>query len=164
MNPAEALQEWLVRLPRIQEPGTAGPRCRGGTKCRRLPGSQVKGLLRMRTARVQCNGWHHWLNGHESEQTLVGSEGQRGLACCSLWGRKESDTTGWLSNSSSADVLSKRLFESHWFSSLKAIGDLGQNSFGGAMGQTPDKQESVLNWVLQACSFITVNCCCYCYS
>ena len=32
-------------------------------------------------------------NGHEFEQTLGGSEGQRSRACCSPWGRKESDTT-----------------------------------------------------------------------
>ena len=38
-------------------------------------------------------GWHHWVNGHESEQTLGGSEGQGSLACCSPWGLKESDTT-----------------------------------------------------------------------
>ena len=38
-------------------------------------------------------GWHHWLNGHESEQTLGGSEGQGSLPCCSPWGLKESDTT-----------------------------------------------------------------------
>ena len=38
-------------------------------------------------------GWHHWLNGHEFEQTLGDSEGQGGLACCSPWGHKESDTT-----------------------------------------------------------------------
>ena len=30
-------------------------------------------------------GWHHWLNGHEFEQTLGDSEGQGSLACCSLW-------------------------------------------------------------------------------
>ena len=41
-------------------------------------------------------GWHHWLNGHEFEQTLGDSEGQRSLACCSPWGCKESDTTEWL--------------------------------------------------------------------
>ena len=40
-------------------------------------------------------GWHHWLNGHEFEQTLGDSEGQRSLACCSPWGHKESDTTDW---------------------------------------------------------------------
>ena len=31
-------------------------------------------------------GWHHWLNGHEFEQTPGGSEGQGSLACCSSWG------------------------------------------------------------------------------
>ena len=38
-------------------------------------------------------GWHHWLNGHEFEQTLGDSEGQGSLACCSPWGHKELDTT-----------------------------------------------------------------------
>ena len=36
-------------------------------------------------------GEHHQLNGHEFEQTLRASEGQGSLACCSPWGRKESD-------------------------------------------------------------------------
>ena len=36
-------------------------------------------------------GWHHWLNGHEFEQTLGDSEGQGSLACCSPWGCKELD-------------------------------------------------------------------------
>ena len=27
-------------------------------------------------------GWHHQLNGHESEQTLGDSEGQGSLMCC----------------------------------------------------------------------------------
>ena len=38
-------------------------------------------------------GWHHQLNGHESEQTLGDSEGQGNLVCCSPWGLKESVTT-----------------------------------------------------------------------
>ena len=38
-------------------------------------------------------GWHHGLDGHESEWTLGGGDGQEGLACCDSWGRKESDTT-----------------------------------------------------------------------
>ena len=38
-------------------------------------------------------GWHHWLNGHEFEQTLAVSDGQGGLECCSPWSHKESDTT-----------------------------------------------------------------------
>ena len=32
---------------------------------------------------------HHWLNGHEFEQTQGDSEGQGGLACCSPRGHKE---------------------------------------------------------------------------
>ena len=42
--------------------------------------------------------WHHQLNGHELGQTLEDGEGQGGLACCSLWGCIEPDTTGWLNN------------------------------------------------------------------
>ena len=38
-------------------------------------------------------GWHHWLDGRESEWTLGVGDGQGGLACCDSWGRKESDTT-----------------------------------------------------------------------
>ena len=38
-------------------------------------------------------GWHHLLNGRESECTLVIGDGQGGLVCCDSWGRKESDTT-----------------------------------------------------------------------
>ena len=41
-------------------------------------------------------GWHHWLNGHEFEQVPEVGDGQGGLACCSPWGRKESDMTEWL--------------------------------------------------------------------
>ena len=38
-------------------------------------------------------GWYHRLNGHEFEQAPGVGDGQGGLACCSPWGRKESDTT-----------------------------------------------------------------------
>ena len=43
-------------------------------------------------------GWHHWLNGHEFEQTLEDSEGQWSLVCCSSWGHKELDTTYQVNN------------------------------------------------------------------
>ena len=38
-------------------------------------------------------GWHHQLDGHEIEQALGDSGGQRSLECYSPWGHKESDTT-----------------------------------------------------------------------
>ena len=41
-------------------------------------------------------GWHHWLDGRESEWTLGVGDGQGGLECCDSWGHKESDTTEWL--------------------------------------------------------------------
>ena len=41
----------------------------------------------------EMTGWHHWLDGRESEWTLGVGDGQRGLVCCDSWGHKESDTT-----------------------------------------------------------------------
>ena len=45
------------------------------------------------TTEDEMAGWHHQLNGHESEWTLGVGDGQGGLVCCNSWGRKESDTT-----------------------------------------------------------------------
>ena len=38
-------------------------------------------------------GWHHGLDGCEFECTPGVGDGQGGLACCSSWGRKESEMT-----------------------------------------------------------------------
>ena len=38
-------------------------------------------------------GWHHQLNGHEFEQTLGDSGGQRSLVCYNQWSCKELDMT-----------------------------------------------------------------------
>ena len=38
-------------------------------------------------------GWHHQLDGHESDQALGVGDGQGSLVCCSPWGCKESDMT-----------------------------------------------------------------------
>ena len=43
-------------------------------------------------------GSHHRFNGHELGQTPGDGKGQGGLACCSTWGHKESDTTQRLNN------------------------------------------------------------------
>ena len=45
------------------------------------------------TTEDEMAGWHHWLDGCESEWTLGVGDGQGGLACCDSWGHKESDTT-----------------------------------------------------------------------
>ena len=49
---------------------------------------EEKGLIEDEMA-----GWHHRLNGHEFEQTPGIGDGPGGLAGCSPWGRKGSDTT-----------------------------------------------------------------------
>ena len=59
-------------------------------------------------------GWHHLLNGHESEQTLGDGEGQGSLACCCSWGCKESDTSEQLNNTQ-YDVIDLK-FRSNWVS------------------------------------------------
>ena len=51
-------------------------------------GQEEKGMTEDEMA-----GWHHRLNGHESEWTLWVGNGQGGLVCCSPWGRKELDRT-----------------------------------------------------------------------
>ena len=43
-------------------------------------------------------GWHHQLDGHESEQALEDGEGQGSLGCCSPWGHKEPDMTELLNS------------------------------------------------------------------
>ena len=45
------------------------------------------------TTQDEMAGWHHGLDGRESELTPGDGDGQGGLACCDSWGRKESDTT-----------------------------------------------------------------------
>ena len=55
---------------------------------RRDWGQEEKG-----TTEDEMAGWHHWLNGCESQWTPGDGDGQGGLACCDSWGRKESDTT-----------------------------------------------------------------------
>ena len=51
-------------------------------------GQEEKGMTEDEMA-----GWHHQLDVHEFEWTPGAGDGQGGLASCSPWGRKESDTT-----------------------------------------------------------------------
>ena len=43
-------------------------------------GQEEKGMTE-----VEMAGWHHWLNGHESEWTPGVGDGQGGLTCCDSW-------------------------------------------------------------------------------
>ena len=48
------------------------------------------------TTENEMAGWHHSLDGRESEWTPGVGDEQGGLACCDSWGRRELDTTEWL--------------------------------------------------------------------
>ena len=50
---------------------------------------EEKGMTENETA-----GWHHRLNGHESEQTPGDGEGEGSMVCCSPWGRKSQTWLG----------------------------------------------------------------------
>ena len=54
-------------------------------------------------------GWHHQLNECEFEWTSGVGDGQGGLACCSPWGRKESDTVELLNWTDPSDQAIKGL-------------------------------------------------------
>ena len=45
------------------------------------------------TTENEMAGWCHQLDGHTFEQALGVGDGRGSLACCSLWGRKQSDMT-----------------------------------------------------------------------
>jgi len=51
--------------------------------------------------------WHHWLKGHEFEQTPGVGDGQGGLVCCSPWGYKELDMTERLNWTESKTVCNR---------------------------------------------------------
>ena len=51
------------------------------------------GGRRRRGREDEMAGWHHWLDGRESEWTPGVGDRQGGLACCDSWGCKDSDMT-----------------------------------------------------------------------
>ena len=64
-----------------------------------------------RMTKDEMVGWHHWLNGHEYEQTPGDGEGQGRLACCIAWGCKELDMTEQLNNNKAAFVFEESFFQ-----------------------------------------------------
>ena len=70
----------------------------------RVGGRRRRGWQRMRW----MDGWHHQLDGDEFGWTPGVGDRQGGLACCSSWGCKESDTTeplNWTEQSPSGVIL-----------------------------------------------------------
>ena len=69
---------------------------------------KIEGGRRKGTTEDEMVGWHHWLSGHEFEQTQGNSGIQRNLECCSPWDRKESDMTEQLNNNNHILTIKKK--------------------------------------------------------
>ena len=65
------------------------------------------------TTEDEMVGWHHLVNGHEFGWTPAVGDGQGGLAYCSSWGRKESDTTEWLNWTELKRTINHNLWDHH---------------------------------------------------
>jgi len=66
------------------------------------------------TTEDEMAGWHHWLDGRESDWTPGVGDGQGGLACCDSWDREDSDMTeqlNWTELNSSGKWFG---VEIHW--------------------------------------------------
>ena len=72
-----------------------------------------------RMTKDEMVGWHQWLDGFRFGWTPGVGDGQGGLACCSSWGRRESDMTeqlNWAELRSQLHVMT--LFIPFYFSKL----------------------------------------------
>ena len=57
------------------------------------------------TTEDEMAGWHHWLDGRDSEWTPGVGDGQWVLACCDSWGHKESEMTERLNWTELKDIF-----------------------------------------------------------
>ena len=90
-----------------------------------IGGRRRRGRQRM----DEMAGWHHWLDGRESEWTPGVGDGQGGLACCDSWGHKESYMTEQL----------------NW-TAVEGLGFL--NHLEAAVANTPCKGDLLLHSVM----------------
>ena len=81
-------------------------------------------MLVLKVTEDEMGGWHHRLDGCEFEQALGVGDGQGDLACCSSWGRKESDMTerlNWTESYRTLDFLYQFLISEVYFSILLSL-------------------------------------------
>ena len=102
-------------------------------------------------------GWHHWLNGHEFEQTLGDSGGQGSLECCSPWCHKELDMTGQLNNKNNSKIL-----ESHV--PFSQVPPMVTSYIVGKTRKLTSDHHFYLDHTLYSVSTIFLACVCVCVS
>ena len=97
------------------------------------------------TTEDEMAGWHHWLDGCESQWTPGVGDGQEGLACCDSWGRKELDMTERLIWS---DV---RMLSHMWLCNPMDCSSSGSSVHGIS-------QARILEWVAISYSTTSITC------
>ena len=84
ISPGISLEGMMLKL----KPSTLATSCEELTHWKRLWCWEGLGQEQKGRTEEEMAGWHHWLNGRESEWTPGIGDGQGGLACC-----KELDTS-----------------------------------------------------------------------
>ena len=108
------------------------------------------------TTEDEMAGWHHWLNGRESERTPGVSDGQGGLECCDSWGRKESDMTerlNWTELNWSSLITQKDLLICHTF--LKIQKSLLCHHFMENRGEKWKQWQILFSWAPNSLRTVT---------
>ena len=118
--------EGLMLKPKLQYFGHLMQRTDSFEKTHSMLG-KIEGRRRRGQQRMIV-GWHHRLDRHESGKVPGAGDGQRGLACCSPGGHKQSDTTeqlnclNWIDgNISKLSGVSGKLSTCSEFSSFQSF-------------------------------------------
>ena len=102
------------------------------------------------TTEDEMAGWHHWLDGRESQWTPKVSDGQGGLACYNSWGCKESDTTERLIWSDLIRAKKEKLrpvYNLRWYSLVvNQVFVLNQKCISEIMLKYTESQNSSFIW------------------
>ena len=94
------------------------------------------------TTEDEMVGWHHQLDGRESEWTLGVGDGQGGLACCDSWGHKESDMTEQLNWTELMHLVEWSITGLRWIWGTIGMGKIDANCI-----QALDKLPGTTQWV-----------------
>ena len=86
------------------------PHAKSWLICKNTDAGKAWGQEEKGTTEDGMVGWHQGLNGHGLGWTPGVGDGQGGLAWCSSWGCKESDTTEWLNWTECITVLQAVIF------------------------------------------------------
>ena len=73
------------------------------------------------TTEDEMAGWHHWLDGRESQWASGAGDGQGGLACCDSWGHES-----WTRLSDWSDMIWTfiTVWRHFWLSQLESATDI----------------------------------------